>query len=364
MSQRKTTLCSPVIRSTLQLLACMATVLVVLMICNIPATAAITYEIHDGENQYRLSSNATELSDVLDEAGIDYSDEDLLDSSTKDKVVSVSLTRRHYVAVVCDGVTTSTLASAYDTVADVLSHLNITLGDYDQVSLDPDTLLDEETTVIEVIRGEVSYSVDRTPIPYSSQRQADTELARGEETVTTPGQDGSIVTTYRTITMEDGTTEQEVVSTSTVDPVDEVVSYGTKVEFARPTGYSTTSEYITNIDDEAGTFTTSKGNTYSFTDTLTLNATAYTAGAGALCSTGRLAQVGVVAVDPSYIPYGTQMFIMSADGSFVYGLAVAGDCGGAIDDNDVDLYMTSRTTCINFGRRDVVAYIIDDTESV
>ena len=116
--------------------------------------------------------------------------------------------------------------------------------------------------------------------------------------------------------------------------------------------------FINSLKKE-GTFTTSKGDTYSFSQTLTLEATAYTAGPGALCSTGRLARVGVVAVDPKYIPYGTEMFIMSADGSFVYGMAIAGDCGGAIDNYDVDLYMNSRRTCLTFGRQDVVAYIIE-----
>ena len=118
----------------------------------------------------------------------------------------------------------------------------------------------------------------------------------------------------------------------------------------------------TNIDDEAGTFTTSKGDTYSFSKVDTLNATAYTARPGAICSTGRVARVGVVAVDPKYIPYGTEMFIMSEDGSFVYGLAIAGDCGGAIDNNDVDLYMNSRNNCIQFGRRNLTAFIIESED--
>lgn len=358
MSHRNTALCSPLFRTTLQLLACIATVLAVLMVCNIPATAKINYEIRDGERQYRLSSNATDLSQVLDEAGVDHSDVDLVSASADSEVVSVSITRRQYVTVLCDGVTTSMLADTQDTVADILAHLNIELGEYDQVSAGLDTKPEAGAT-IEVSRAVVSYTTERTPIPFSSVRRADPEMDRGEEAVTTEGVEGSTTTTYRVIQLADSEPRYETVKTVVVDPVDEVVSYGTKVHFERPTGLSTSSEYITNIDDEEGTFTTSKGDTYSFSETLTLEATAYTAGPGALCSTGRLARVGVVAVDPKYIPYGTEMFIMSADGSFVYGMAIAGDCGGAIDNYDVDLYMNSRSTCLTFGRQDVVAYIIE-----
>ncbi len=363
MSQQKSTLCSPFIRATLQLTACIATVLSVLILCNISATAKITYAIDNGEDQYVLSSNATELNAVLDEAGVTYSDLDLVDTTTEDGVISVSITPRQYVTVICDGVTTSMLTNTSDTVADVLAHLNIELDEFDQVSSEPDAVLNGVITEISVTRATVTYSTESIPISFSSIREADTEMPRGEEAVTTVGEDGSLDKTFRTVTMEDGTATTELISVTTVNPVDEVVSYGTKTEFERPTnGLSTSSEYITNIDDEAGTFTTSKGDTYSFSKQLTLNATAYTAGSGAICSTGRLARVGVVAVDPKYISYGTEMFIMSADGSFVYGIAIAGDCGGAIDNNDVDLYMTSRSTCLQFGRRDVVAYVIESND--
>lgn len=358
MSHRNTTLCSPLLRTTLQLLICIATVVTVLMVCNIPATAKIDYQISDGERQYRLSSNATDLSQVLDEAGVNHSADDLVNASADGKGVSVSVTRRQYVTVICDGVTTSLLAGTQETAGDILSHLNIELGEYDQVSAELDAPLEAGSTIA-VSRATVSYTTERTSLPFSSSRQADPEMERGEEAITTEGIEGSTTTTYRVIQLEDSEPRYETVKTEVVDPVDEVVSYGTKVNFERPTGLSTSNEYITNIDDEAGTFTTSKGDTYSFSDTLTLEATAYTAGPGALCSTGCLARVGVVAVDPKYIPYGTEMFIMSADGSFVYGMAVAGDCGGAIDNYDVDLYMTSRSTCLTFGRQDVVAYIIE-----
>ncbi len=357
MSQRKGLLCSlfsrPLWRGTVFTATCLA----LAMLFYLPATAAVVYEIHDGENTYRVESSSGDVNGALDEAGVDYSDIDLIHANEGEDVVSVSITRRQYVTVVCDDVSTSMLANTDDTVADVLERMNITLGEFDQISMDPSEV-PEAGSIIEIHRATITYRTESTPLPYSSVRTADPEMDRGEEAVTQEGVEGSHNITYRTIEVEGSEPVEEVFSETTIDPVDEVVSYGTKVYFERPTGYSTTNEYITNIDDEAGTFTTSRGDTYTFSGTVTLEATAYTARAGAICSTGRLARVGVVAVDPDYIPYGTEMFIMSADGSFVYGIAVAGDCGGAIDNWDVDLYMTSRSNCINFGRRDVVAYMI------
>lgn len=68
-----------------------------------------------------------------------------------------------------------------------------------------------------------------------------------------------------------------------------------------------------------------------------------------------------VAVHPEEIPYGTRMYITSADGSFVYGCAIAADTGtGLMDDIiDVDLYYDTYTeSCLN-GRKYVNIYILD-----
>ena len=76
-------------------------------------------------------------------------------------------------------------------------------------------------------------------------------------------------------------------------------------------------------------------------------------------STGMQMGYGVIAVDPTVIPYGTRMYIESVDGKYKYGYAIAGDCGGAIKGKKVDLFYWSRTDCLNFGRRDVKIYFLD-----
>jgi 3D (Asp-Asp-Asp) domain-containing protein len=82
-------------------------------------------------------------------------------------------------------------------------------------------------------------------------------------------------------------------------------------------------------------------------------ATAYSAscaGCSGMTAIGRRAGHGIVAVDPSVIPLGTALFIPG------YGVAIAGDTGGAIRGNRIDLGFDSSREAMEFGRRDVTVY--------
>ncbi len=86
---------------------------------------------------------------------------------------------------------------------------------------------------------------------------------------------------------------------------------------------------------------------------LDMVATAYTASCGGcsgMTAIGRPAGHGIVAVDPSVIPLGTHLYIPG------YGLAIAGDTGGAIHGNRIDLGFNSYVDAIRFGRREVTVY--------
>ena len=69
---------------------------------------------------------------------------------------------------------------------------------------------------------------------------------------------------------------------------------------------------------------------------------------------------GGVAVNPNIIPYGSKLYIVSTDGSFVYGYATAVDTGGALMDGSaiVDCFYNTYDECVNFGRRDVNVYVL------
>ena len=87
-----------------------------------------------------------------------------------------------------------------------------------------------------------------------------------------------------------------------------------------------------------------------------MEATAYlpTDGGGdGITASGMLAQRGVVAVDTSVIPLGTRLYIPG------YGMAIAGDTGGAIYGERIDLCMESYGEAMEFGRRWVKVYVLE-----
>ena len=68
----------------------------------------------------------------------------------------------------------------------------------------------------------------------------------------------------------------------------------------------------------------------------------------------------MVAVDPRVIPYGTEWYIVSADGSYVYGYAIAGDTGGACRSGKViaDVFLDTYDACTRYGRRNMNVYVL------
>ena len=74
---------------------------------------------------------------------------------------------------------------------------------------------------------------------------------------------------------------------------------------------------------------------------------------------GTVARVGAIAVDPSVIPLGTRMYIVTDDGRYIYGFCTAEDIGGSIKGNKVDLYFDTIAECWQFGVRACTVYILE-----
>ncbi|WP_431799216.1 LysM peptidoglycan-binding domain-containing protein [Halobacillus andaensis] len=92
-----------------------------------------------------------------------------------------------------------------------------------------------------------------------------------------------------------------------------------------------------------------------------VEATAYTAdctGCSGVTATGIDLKANpdqkVIAVDPSVIPLGSKVHVEG------YGTAIAGDTGGAIQGNKVDLYMADRGEALDFGRQNVKVQVLSE----
>ena len=93
---------------------------------------------------------------------------------------------------------------------------------------------------------------------------------------------------------------------------------------------------------------------------ITVEATAYTAsceGCSGITATGidLIANPNqkVISVDPSVIPLGSKVYVEG------YGEAIAGDTGGAIKGNKIDVFIPSKQDAINFGRKQVKVTILN-----
>lgn len=72
-----------------------------------------------------------------------------------------------------------------------------------------------------------------------------------------------------------------------------------------------------------------------------------------ITASGTKAKQGrTIAVDPRYIPYGTEVVI---DG-VTY---IAEDCGGAIKGNRIDLFFDSHSEALNFGRQTKIVRVME-----
>jgi len=93
---------------------------------------------------------------------------------------------------------------------------------------------------------------------------------------------------------------------------------------------------------------------------ITVTATAYTAtceGCSGITSTGinllENPDAKVISVDPSVIPLGSKVHVEG------YGEAIAGDTGGAIKGNKIDIFIPSKQEAINYGVQQVKVTILD-----
>jgi len=85
-------------------------------------------------------------------------------------------------------------------------------------------------------------------------------------------------------------------------------------------------------------------------DERTMRATAYSGkqpGLNSHTALGLPAERGVVAVDPTVVPYGTKMWVEG------YGFAVAGDCGAAIRGDRIDVCFDTYEEALQYGWRTV-----------
>ena len=215
------------------------------------------------------------------------------------------------------------------TVAEVLKDMKVNL-DGRTVYPSPETKI-TDGMVIHVLGRKSFVSHEEVEVPFQTKIINDPELAFGTKQVEKAGVKGKDIVTYENITRIGYEQKIELDRRHVTAPVDEIVRQGVAQSILTPEGYM---RYKKKIYGEA---------------------TAYTWGGGASGTTslGLWPKRGIVAVDPRMIPYYTKMYIPG------YGMAMAGDTGGAIVGHRIDLFMDTLAECYQWGRRDVEIYILE-----
>lgn len=287
----------------------------------------------DGQT-LQLSTRALTVQGALEEAGVVLHKADGYEVVGSEKFsdgATIEVVRAMPIKVWKSGRTTE-YNIGRKTVRDVLNAVGV---DYEGYQVYP--ALDSEAKPdmnINVISPTTQLGTDTEEIPYDVQLRNNDDLPRGRRNVVSPGQNGQVKITYRTIKVGDAVVKRELQREVIAEPVPEIVEVGT--------GNNNMLE-------------TSRGYV-RYRSARTVEASAYTLAEGSgtgLTSTGVVPYHGIVAVDPDVIPYGTRMYIPG------YGFAVAGDCGGAINGNRIDLYMDDYGDAIAWGRRQVTMYILE-----
>ncbi len=305
----------------------------------------ITIVNGDSETSVMLAKGT--VNDALEKAGVTLGkNETAVPCGNTDITgdMTVEIKQGVEISVTADGKTESFIA-AYGTVGEALENAGYALGKDDILSKSADSRVANgmNITIQRVTYGE---EISDEEIVYETVKENSDSIDLGETSVKTEGVNGLKQITKKCRYVDGKKTSEEVVGEKVIkEPVDKVVLIGTKG---------------TSLGSIAGTFTDYNGATVAYSRVITGSGTAYTAPAGAGTATGVPAYHGGVAVNPNVIPYGSKLYVVSTDGSFVYGYCTAVDTGGALMDGSavVDCFYNTYDECVNFGRRNVNVYVV------
>ena len=323
----------------------------VMVLLSQTAFAKNTYVITDGSRVFTYTTYATDPAQVLGEAGLELDENDTYTTQAGLTGSSITVQRSQDITIIYYGEEMH-VSSFGETVEALLNRMNISLGADDVVSqpMDTDTYDGMELRVEQVLHLEQTYT---GVIAHEISYCYDSTLPAGSETVLTRGVDGETLCSA-TVTYVNGRETGRVVNSETVTaaPVTEIIAIGTaQGTIVDPNAMPIIGE---------NTITLPTGEVLTYTDTMQVGATAYYCEPWerGITYSGTKARVGEIAVDPSVIPLGTRLFIISNDGEYIYGTAIAEDTGYLIDGNRIVLYFNTYTECVNFGYRMCTVYFL------
>src|SRR5699024_1676232 len=242
----------------------------------------------------------------------------------------------------------------------------------------------KEDMEISITKVKKEEEKEEESIPFDTEEEEDSSLEKGKTETKQEGKEGTVVKTYK-VTYENGkeVKRKEVDEKVVEEEQNEIIAVGTKEEpkpepkkekkseekseskseskaksepkseeKSKPKAEPTKSS-ADSSDDSSSSESSSGGKE------MTMEATAYgpdCSGCSGVSATGmnlKDSSAKVIAVDPSVIPLGSKVWVEG------YGEAVAGDTGGAIKGNRIDVLYPSESEAGSWGRKSVNVKVLD-----
>ncbi|MGI6191967.1 MAG: G5 domain-containing protein [Christensenellales bacterium] len=233
-------------------------------------------------------------------------------------------------------------------VADALDVLGLEYDGNDLVTPKQHVLL-EDGIRIEAISREVRTRTETKTIKHKTEKKKDSTLEKGKTKTKQQGKNGTETLVYEEVYEDGKLVSSTLVSQEvTEEPVTEILLVGTKVV---DKAVSAPAEISLKNDKRERRGPPKES---EIEKVIYVQATAYTH-TGNRTATGVMPYVGMIAVNPDQIPYGTKLYVEG------YGYGVAGDTGAFrhTDRFQIDLFMDTFAECMRWGRRNnVKVYIL------
>ena len=291
-------------------------------------------------NQSSIWTTEKRVKNILEEANIEVTEQDDLSLALDTEVGAdnkIDIQKAFQLTLV-DGLEERQVWSTSTTVANFLKEQGITLGELDRVEKSLEDVITPNDKVA-VVRVEKVTDVVEESIDFATEKKNDSSILKGKEQVVTAGTKGTMERTYELV-KENGEVVSKTLQAEKIikQPKTEVVAVGTKVITAS----------VSRSNNSSSSSAPAGGKEFYVTSTAY---TASCAGCSGITATGINLKANpsmkVIAVDPSIIPLGSKVWVEG------YGYAIAGDTGGAIKGNKIDVFVASHSQAVAWGRKKV-----------
>ncbi|AWE05941.1 hypothetical protein DCE79_00280 [Lysinibacillus sp. 2017] len=286
-------------------------------------------------NQSKVWTTENVVKNILEEANIEVTEQDLVSQSLDTEVGAdnkIDIQKAFQLTLV-DGLEERQVWSTSTTVANFLNQQGIQLNESDRVDKNLEKVITPNEKIA-VVRVEKVTDVVEESVDFAVEKKNDSSLLKGTEKLVAEGKKGKVERTYSTVKENGKVVSKSVTSEKVVQsPTTKVVAVGTKVVTAS----------VSRSNSEPAS-----GNEFY------VEATAYTpycTGCSGISATGinlrSNSGLKLIAVDPRVIPLGSKVWVEG------YGYALAGDTGGAIKGNKIDILVQTESQANTWGRKKV-----------